>query len=66
MLNLRPGAECDSAARTHRDRTGAYAEVGRVLLDAGSPAEWTPGDEPADDLVEILADWRRGWTAPTA
>ncbi len=53
-------------SRSRHDRAPEYAEVGRVLLDAGSLADWERGDEPAEALVEILADWRRGWTAPTA
>ena len=42
------------ARATRRD----YAEVGRLLLDAGSPVEWQPGDEPAEGIVEIVNDWR--------
>ncbi|HEY0777288.1 MAG TPA: ankyrin repeat domain-containing protein [Gemmatirosa sp.] len=46
-------------SRSHPERAREYAAVGRVLLDAGSPVDWAPGEEPADGLVEVLADWRR-------
>ena len=47
-------------SRSHRDRAWEYAEVGRLLLDAGSPVEWEqPTDEPAEGVVEILAEWQR-------
>jgi ankyrin repeat protein len=51
-------------SRSHRDRARDYAEVGRLLLDAGSPVEWEAGDEPAEGLVEILSDWQRDRGAP--
>jgi hypothetical protein len=60
-------------SRHHRDRAADYAEVGRLLLDAGSPTEWqSPTDEPAEGVVEVLAEWqrdrtsRRGMASPTA
>lgn len=37
-----------------------HAAVARLLLDAGSPVEWEAGDEPAEGLLEIVAEWRRG------
>ncbi|MEO8335168.1 MAG: ankyrin repeat domain-containing protein [bacterium] len=46
-------------SRSHSDRAGEYAQVGRLLLDAGSPVEWEPGDEPSESILEIIADWRR-------
>lgn len=47
-------------SRMHRDRAHDYAEVGRLLLDAGSTAEWQlPTEEPAESVVEILAEWQR-------
>jgi ankyrin repeat protein len=36
-----------------------HAAVGRILLDAGSPADWGEGDEPAESIIEIMAEWRR-------
>jgi hypothetical protein len=33
--------------------------VGKLLLDAGSPVEWESGAEPAEEIVEIVAAWRR-------
>lgn len=35
-----------------------YAEVGRLLLDAGSPVDWDGGDEPSEAITEIIAAWR--------
>ena len=46
-------------SRSHRERASDYAEVGRLLLDAGSAVEWKPGDEPAEGIAEILAQWQR-------
>jgi hypothetical protein len=34
--------------------------VGRLLLDAGSTVEWhLPTEEPAESVVEVLAEWQR-------
>jgi ankyrin repeat protein len=47
-------------SRSHADRAREYEEVGRLLLDAGSPVEWElPTDEPAEGVSEILAEWQR-------
>lgn len=44
-------------SRTSRhDRN--HAAVGRLLLDAGSPDDWTPGDEPAEGIGEIVHEWK--------
>ena len=48
-------------SRSHDERAREYAEVGQLLLNAGSPVEWEPGDEPAEGLIEILAEWRQQW-----
>ena len=54
-------------SRSHPDRARDYAEVGRLLLDAGSPVEWrSPTEEPAEGIVEILAKWQRERTAGAA
>ncbi|MBV9879157.1 MAG: ankyrin repeat domain-containing protein [Gemmatirosa sp.] len=53
-------------ARMHPDRAPDFAAVARLLLDAGSPDTWEPGDEPADVILEILADWRRAQSASTS
>ena len=50
--------------RKARGRTaigrGTMQEVGRLLLDAGSPVEWQlPTDEPAEGVSEVLAEWQR-------
>jgi ankyrin repeat protein len=49
-------AEASSAAR--RDGRD-HAAVGRLLLDAGSPVEWETGAEPAERILDTLAEWRR-------
>jgi ankyrin repeat protein len=45
-----------SHAPDHRD----YALVARLLLEAGSPVEWETGEEPAEEIVEIIDSWRAG------
>lgn len=49
-------------ARSHPDEMPRYATIGRLLLDAGSPVEWHPGEEPAEELLEILDGWSRART----
>ena len=44
-------------ARTSRDGRD-HAAVGRLLLDAGSPVDWTGGEEPSEAIAEIVNDWR--------
>lgn len=45
-------------ARTHRDRD--FTPSARLLLAAGSSADWeAAGEEPPEELLEILASWRR-------
>lgn len=47
-----------SGRRTDRDHNG----VARLLLAAGSPADWTsPEPEPAEGIGEILDAWRRAY-----
>ncbi|MGH9160903.1 MAG: hypothetical protein ACRD2X_13085, partial [Vicinamibacteraceae bacterium] len=36
-----------------------HTAVGHMLLDAGSPVDWEAGEEPAEGILEILAEWRR-------
>lgn len=43
-----------SHAPDHRD----YGQVARLLLDAGSPVDWETGEEPAEEIVEIIESWR--------
>jgi ankyrin repeat protein len=35
-----------------------HAAVGQLLLAAGSPVDWTPGDEPAEGIMDIIDAWR--------
>jgi ankyrin repeat protein len=44
-------------ARSSRDGRD-HAAVGRLLLDAGSPVDWTSGEEPSEAIAEIVNDWR--------
>ena len=47
-------------SRSHGDRARQYAEVGRLLLRAGSTTAWElPTDEPTEGISEILAAWQR-------
>jgi len=47
-------------SRSHGDRAREYAEVGRLLLRAGSTTEWElPTAEPTEGISEILAAWQR-------
>jgi ankyrin repeat protein len=47
-------------SRSHAGRAREYAEVGRLLLDAGSSVEWrSPTEEPAEGIAEVLAAWQR-------
>ena len=47
-------AEGSRTSREGRD----HAAVGRLLLDAGSPVDWTGSEEPSEAIVEIVNDWR--------
>lgn len=39
----------------HRD----YRKVGQLLLDAGSPVDWEPLEEPSAEILEIIREWSR-------
>jgi ankyrin repeat protein len=41
---------------SHADRD--HATVGRLLIDAGSPVDWEPTEEPSEEIVEIVNAWR--------
>jgi ankyrin repeat protein len=58
-FNGQPLVWAAEGSRSHGDRARDYAKVGRLLLDAGSPVEWEPGAEPAEEVLEILTAWRR-------
>jgi ankyrin repeat protein len=63
-FNGQPLVWAAEGARAHGDRAAEYAEVGRLLLEAGSPVEWQQsGDEPAERIVETIAEWQRGGRA---
>jgi len=46
-------------SRTEHRQGGRHAEVGRPLLDAGSPVDWDVGAEPSEGILDILEGWRR-------
>lgn len=59
-FNGQPVVWAAEGSRSHDERAHDYAEVGRLLLDAGSTVEWQlPTEEPAEGVVEILAEWTR-------
>jgi ankyrin repeat protein len=65
-FNGQPLVWAAEGSRSHGDRAHEYAEVGRLLLDAGSTVEWRqPTAEPAEEILEIIADWQRGERAIT-
>lgn len=47
-------------SRSTREDDRDHAEVARLLIDAGSPLEWEPGDGPSESIIEVLDEWRRG------
>lgn len=47
-------AEGSRTWREGRDHVG----VGRLLIDAGSPADWDANDEPSEEITEIVNAWR--------
>jgi ankyrin repeat protein len=66
-FNGQPLVWAAEGSRSHGDRARDYAEVGRLLLSAGSTVEWEqPTEEPAEGIVEILAEWQRGGTTEVA
>lgn len=52
------------SSRMHPENGHRYAAVARLLLEAGSPLDWErPTDEPAEELLDLLGEWRRTLTA---
>jgi ankyrin repeat protein len=50
-----------AAEGSRRPRPGSdHAAVGRILLEAGSPADWAESGEPAGTIEEIIMSWQRG------
>ena len=47
-------AEGSRTDRPDRD----HAQVGRLLLDAGSPVDWQQSEEPSEGIVDIVNAWR--------
>jgi ankyrin repeat protein len=63
-FNGQPLVWAAEGSRSHRDRATDYAEVGRLLIDAGSTVEWEqPTEEPAEGVREIVTEWQRGGRA---
>ncbi|HVU19061.1 MAG TPA: ankyrin repeat domain-containing protein [Candidatus Didemnitutus sp.] len=44
--------------RNDRGRASDFSAVAQLLIDAGSPVDWKSESEPADEIGEIIADWR--------
>ena len=65
-FNGQPLVWAAEGSRSHLERAHDYKEVGRVLLQAGSPVAWQPGNEPAEGILEILSEWQRDGKAPVA
>ncbi|HXE61306.1 MAG TPA: ankyrin repeat domain-containing protein [Gemmatimonadaceae bacterium] len=49
--------------RSHGGNGQDYAEIGRLLLDAGCPTEWDPTAEPSEVIVDTIAEWKRAAAA---
>ncbi len=65
-FNGQPLVWAAEGSRSNHERAREYAEVGRLLLDAGSTVEWQlPTAEPAESVVEIIEEWTRNREAPT-
>jgi ankyrin repeat protein len=45
-------------ARTQGAHSSDHARVGSLLLEAGSPMDWHPQEEPGDAILEIINEWR--------
>jgi len=48
-------AEGSRTSREGRD----HAAVARLLIEAGSPLEWTTGEEPAEAILDIVNAWKQ-------
>ena len=46
--------------RSHRPDQRDYRKVSQLLLDAGSPVEWDPSEEPSAEILEIIREWSGG------
>ena len=45
--------------RSHGTNGRDFSAVGRLLLDAGSPTEWEGVEEPAESILDTIAEWQR-------
>lgn len=43
---------------THAPPGRDHAEVGRLLLAAGSPVDWATGAHPSERITDVIAAWR--------
>jgi ankyrin repeat protein len=66
-FHAQPLAWAAEGLRSHAraEPPGDYDEVARLLIAAGSPTDWIPGEEPASEVLEILAGWRLAYGGPT-
>lgn len=58
-FNGQPLIWAAEGCRNHDAKGMAYAEVGQILLDAGSPIDWKAGAEPSEEIVEIVMAWQQ-------
>jgi len=58
-FNAQPLVWAAEGARSQAQAGGNHAAVGRLLLDAGSPTSWQPGEEPGEAISETIERWRR-------
>ena len=57
-FNATPLVWAAEGARMHEIHSSDHARVGHMLIDAGSPVDWQPGEEPGEALLEIINEWR--------
>lgn len=57
-FNATPLVWAAEGARAHGVHGSDHARVGHMLLDAGSPVDWQPGEGPGDAILEIIDEWR--------
>lgn len=50
---------CAAEGSRHPRPGSDHAAVGRILLEAGSPADWAESGEPTGTIDDIITSWRR-------
>ena len=49
---------CCHGSQNSRNSEGDYSAVARLLLEAGSPIDWKPGDA-SGELDDVIGNWRK-------